>query len=239
MHGLHGIDKLQFLQNPSDLTLRMSNSATPEHRSDLSALSAQSLMCVRGDRTLFDNLNFSVDIGTCLHVIGANGSGKTSLLRIVCGLLRPEQGTLKWHRPDQHDNRSIYSDIAYVGHKDALKNELSAAENLSFYQQMNANEDDDLVDDYLGRLGLLASADLFAHQLSFGQRRRLAFARLLVKKFTLWVLDEPFTGIDTEGRELIEQLCLAHLNNQGMIILTNHQSLQSSTLKAHLQELIL
>ncbi|MCL4131290.1 UNVERIFIED_CONTAM: hypothetical protein GTU68_014949 [Idotea baltica] len=166
-------------------------------------------------------------------------SGKSSLLRILCGLLTADQGTVTWNNQSINNNSDYLNGLAYIGHKDALKNELTAVENLQFYQQCDNQSDDDLIDDYLERLGILACADLLAQQLSFGQRRRLAFARLQIKHYPIWILDEPFTGIDQSGRELIEALCLAHCQQGGIIILTNHQSLRETSLEPHLQELML
>lgn len=214
-----------------------SEKSTPDNSKH--RLVAINLSCQRGERKLFDELNLTVACGACLHVIGANGSGKTSLLRMLCGISRIELGEVKWNQKSISGNQNYFSQMAYVGHKDGLKNELSAAENLEFYQRLNAVNDQRQADQVLARLGILDCADLATFQLSFGQRKRLALARLLLVHSPLWVLDEPFTGIDQEGRELIEQLCVEHLTKSGMIILTNHQSLQSGPLGAFLQELSL
>ncbi|MCL4166618.1 UNVERIFIED_CONTAM: hypothetical protein GTU68_005914 [Idotea baltica] len=200
-------------------------------------LSATALTCVRSERTLFKSLDLSCTEGQCLHVIGANGSGKSSLLRILCGLLSADEGEISWNDNKILQNAKFQQNLAYIGHKDGLKNELTTAENLGFYQALVAPRNDDLIDDYLARMKILSCADQSVQALSFGQRRRLAFSRLLVKPFSLWVLDEPFTGIDQEGRDLIEQLCQQHLQDGGMIVLTNHQSLKNSALAPSLKEL--
>lgn len=177
--------------------------------------------------------------GQCLHLVGANGSGKTSLLKILCGINRPERGGVYWGGKPIESNAEFFRCSAYIGHADGLKNELTAAENLHFYHQLEGCVSEDMVDQHLADMEILQCADLTASNLSFGQRRRLAFARLLLPRFKLWILDEPFTGIDRQGRQLIEEICLRHLNNHGMIVLTNHQSLLQSRLAANLRELSL
>jgi heme exporter protein A len=187
-------------------------------QSDSPYLQAENVCCVRGERTLFVDLGFNLDAGQCLHIIGPNGSGKTSLLRILVGLSQPENGRICWQGESIANNPNYLSQSAYLGHKDGLKDELTAFENLRFYHQIENQNDEDLVDDQLAEMGILECADLTASKLSFGQRRRLAFARLLLGQFKLWILDEPFTGIDHQGRELIEGICLSHLKNGGAII---------------------
>lgn len=197
------------------------------------SLTAVGLKSVRGERTLFDGLDLSIKEKQCLHVVGANGSGKTTLLRIIAGINRADQGRVTWNS----SIGSVTENSAYLGHFDGLKNELSAAENLSFYHRLERLDNPRQIDDDLHRMGILACADLSVSKLSFGQRRRLAFARLLSANYKLWILDEPFTGIDYQGRELIEAICADHLQQQGMILLTNHQSLQESALAPFLIEL--
>lgn len=217
----------------------------PQPSTNLDSLTLQELDCVRGDKTLFRGLNSQLNAKQCLHVIGANGSGKTSLLRIIAGLAQPEAGQVLWNGESTASNNAFLQDSAFIGHKDALKNELTAIENLRFYQQLESpsygknshSDNESQLDDCLDKLEILHCADLTAQQLSFGQRRRLSFAKLLLKPYKLWILDEPFTGIDTNGRRIIENHCLEHLNNQGLIILTHHQSLQQSVLHDYLQEL--
>ena len=204
-------------------------------------LSVHALRCVRGERCLFDDLDFSLNAGQCLHLIGNNGSGKTSLLRIVAGLNYPQHGDVQWLGSsifsDSERRHEYFNSAAYLGHKDGLKNELTTTENLSFYRRLENTYDESLIDQDLARMGILEHAEVTANKLSFGQRRRLAFARLLHADFKLWILDEPFTGIDTQGRALIEQICVEHLASDGMIILTNHQSLAASAFIQHLKEL--
>ena len=202
-------------------------------------LKVSGLYCRRGERTLFENLSFTANPHDCLHVTGANGSGKTSLLRLICGISRISDGSLNWNDEDISQNTGFFADLAYIGHKDGLKNELTAVENLEFYQSLETAPDSARIDQVLKQMGILQCADLATFQLSFGQRRRLAFARLLLSEYPLWVLDEPFTGIDQAGRSLIETLCVNHLTSNGLIILTNHQSLQDSPVAAYLKEVAL
>lgn len=211
---------------------------------------AQKIAVARGDRLLLTDINFSLQASQLLRIVGENGSGKTSLLRIIAGLSEAESGTLRWldseqtshHHHEKNTSHYIsnYTDnIAYIGHRDGLKNTLSAIENLRFYQQLHQDatsaergvvNDTNESERLLHQLKLLDHADVLAGSLSFGQRRRLAFARLLLASQPLWLLDEPFTGIDIEGRTLIESICEQHLQAGGMIIMTHHGSLDGSLL---------
>ena len=201
-------------------------------------LTVNNLHCTRGDRRLFNGISIDVSSGQCLHIIGANGCGKSSLLRILSGLNTPDDGTVLWNESSIKANQQYLRDSAFIGHKDALKNELSAIENLRFNQQLNAqsSKDENQLDDCLSQMQILQCADLTAQQLSFGQRRRLTFANLLLRPFKIWILDEPFTGIDKNGRGIIENICLEHLKAGGIIVLTHHQRLTESTLRDFLIE---
>lgn len=203
-----------------------------------SLLTVSALSCARGDNLLFANLGFALAEGECLHVIGANGSGKTSLLRIVAGLSQATHGNVAWHAQDVHKSLEYKSESAYIGHLEGLKPELTAFENLRFALQLDQTpHTSKSIDQDLKTMGILQCADLFANQLSFGQRRRLAFARLLHSSAKLWILDEPFTGVDDQGRQLIESLCAEHLSKGGCILLTNHRSLKTTSLGTYLREL--
>lgn len=197
------------------------------------------LACIRGERVLFDDLSFQIDPSECVHIIGANGSGKTSLLRMIAGLNNADSGIIRFFSASKSPSEDLRPNLAYLGHSDGLKTELSAYENLSFYANLVStiqSIDASQIDQLLHRMGLLACADLITAQMSFGQRRRLAFARLLIAPKQLWILDEPFTGIDHDGRALIEALCVQHLSAGGSIILSNHQDLSSSQLAPFLSK---
>jgi len=199
-------------------------------------LTLENLSCTRGDNLLFEDLNLTLQAGECLHLTGPNGAGKTSLLRIVCGLMPSDSGNVRWKGEDASSNEAFAQQCFYLAHKDALKNELTAIENLRIIQALEGTVDEDALDDALAKMQILSCADLPVQALSFGQRRRLAFAKLLIIDRELWILDEPFTGIDKNGKVLIENLCIEHLKGQGSILLTHHQKLESTPLNDYLKE---
>ena len=189
-------------------------------------LELQSVACARGERRLFSDLTLTLAPGQLLRVTGANGSGKTSLLRMLCGLLAPAQGQVLWLGQSIEDARDEYHrQLVYLGHAAALKDELSALENLltscvlggtqaTVPQAMLA----------LSQAGLRGREHLPARVLSQGQRRRAALARLvLVADAPLWVLDEPFNALDTAATQWLLDLVTQQLARLGMVVLTSHQ----------------
>lgn len=191
-------------------------------------LSATHLACVRGERSLFHSLDFQVERGECLHVQGANGVGKTSLLRIVCGLAQPAQGQVLW---DGQDTRRLgeawHGELLFLGHQHALKEDLSARENLSLGARVEGQTlDEDRLQAALRRLGLQDCEDLPVRHLSQGQKRRVALTRLLTRRAALWVLDEPLTALDSTATGLIGELLDEHLARGGLALLTSHQPLR-------------
>ena len=195
-------------------------------------LHIENLSCLRGENLLFEGLQFDVSEKQLIRITGANGSGKTSLLRIICGLSEAEKGQVLWRNQTINQSEQFRNELGYIGHRDGLNNQLTAFENITFYQQLHSQQriGEQQFDECLHKLGILHCADRSVYKLSFGQRRRLAFARLLIANKKLWILDEPFTGIDVEGRKLIEMLCDEHLQNSGLIIMTNHGSLRGTVL---------
>ena len=189
-------------------------------------LSVDALACVRGERRLFADLSFTLAPHTLLAVRGANGSGKTSLLRMLCGLLSPAAGSIAWNGNDIHAAREEYcAHIAYVGHLNGVKDDLSGLENLSFAARtagiITSTENADAA---LRELGLDGFQCLPCKNLSQGQRRRVALARLcLSASRPLWVLDEPFTALDAAALALMQGLLEMHLQRGGMVVLTTHQ----------------
>jgi len=189
-------------------------------------LEAIDLECRRGDRLLFTGLALRVAAGACLHVAGENGTGKTSLLRILCGLMAPGAGTVRWEGEDIRRLREAYWDqLAYVGHLNGVKDDLTAAENVHIAAVIAGwAADDATVLAALGSFGLAGFEDRPARTLSQGQRRRVALARLhCARAARLWILDEPFTALDARGVAALSELIGAHLARAGSVVFTTHQ----------------
>ena len=190
----------------------------------ISSLTAEKLTCVRGERRLFDSLNFRVRAGQALAVEGANGAGKTSLLRLIAGFLAPASGRLvvKISDRESDDAEERGKLVGWLGHQDGLKPQLTVAEQLDFFAALYRGKADAAV---LEQVGLARQADLPCRYLSAGQRRRLALARLLVSRRPLWLLDEPFAALDTSGQALVAHLMALHCGEGGIIIAATHEPL--------------
>jgi heme exporter protein A len=189
-------------------------------------LRAVNLACVRGRRRLFQGLSFRVEPGEAVWVTGPNGSGKTSLLRIVCTLLAPESGEVLWHEtPARELGERFLDELLYIGHAAAVKDDLTALENLHFSLALRGvNLGEAALVCALDAFGLSGCHGLAARALSQGQRRRLALARLkLGAGQDLWVLDEPLAALDMAAVELVRAEVVAHLARGGCVILTSHQ----------------
>jgi heme exporter protein A len=187
-------------------------------------LEAAGLECVRQQRVLFAGLSFALRGRELLRVAGANGSGKTSLLRILCGLLSPQAGEVRWNGAPIQDLREEYArNIVYLGHAPAVKDDLSAAENLAIACRLaGMRVAAESVSDALVRFGL-SGAEL-VKRLSQGQRRRAALARLwLSASIPLWLLDEPFTALDAAGVAMLRGLIEEHIERGGAVVYSTHQ----------------
>jgi heme exporter protein A len=182
-------------------------------------LSAADLTCRRGGRALFSGLDFSLAAGEALVVTGRNGSGKSSLLRLVAGLLRPDAGRISFEGGDPE--LGIAEQAHYLGHHDALKPSLTAGENLRFWSAWLGPAENPF-DGALRQLGLQDLAGLPAAYLSAGQKRRLSLARLLTVHRPLWLLDEPTAALDAEGQARLADLMQAHLARGGLLLAAAH-----------------
>lgn len=193
---------------------------------DSPTLEVRALECVRGERQLFTGIDFTVPPGAALQVAGPNGAGKTSLLRIVCGLSLPESGTVLWDGAETRRARLAFCrELAYVGHAAGLKDELTPLENLAITRACAAAPGLDAAT-ALDRVGMSHAMRQRCRDLSAGQRRRVALARLLAVEARLWVLDEPLTAVDADGFRMFEEILAAHLARGGVVLFTSHQSLR-------------
>ncbi|NMM05031.1 cytochrome c biogenesis heme-transporting ATPase CcmA [Polaromonas sp.] len=203
-------------------------------------LQAFELICTRGDRQLFNNVNFEIHPGEALRVAGTNGSGKTSLLRMLCGLASPAAGEVRWSGRNIRSVREEFaSQLLYMGHANGVKDDLTAWENVVVAATLSGNSVT-RTDAYqaLDQLGLGKAADLPTRALSQGQRKRVALARLPLGMATpLWILDEPFTALDQKA---VTELCGTlnhHLAHGGMVIYTTHQEIELTAQRTQLLDL--
>lgn len=187
------------------------------------ALEGINLSCIRDDRVLFESLNFKLPPGQTLLLEGKNGSGKTSLLRILCGFREADEGQILWCGVAIDDSQ-YHADMAYVGHLDGVKKELTVLENLKVSLALGAPGAYS-IQQALAKVKLSGYDDALVQTLSAGQKRRLSLARLLITHNVLWILDEPFTSLDKQGIALIETLMTEHCANGGMIVLTSHHDI--------------
>lgn len=190
-------------------------------------LAARGLACARGERTLFTGMQFDLRAGQLLLVRGGNGRGKTSLLRLLCGLAQPLAGEIRWRDLGIQSAREDYHrEMAYVGHLNGIKDDLNPLENLRMAAGLAGRRLDlGAARQTLSDLGLGRCLDLPTRVLSFGQRRRVALAGLLTAGVLLWILDEPLTGLDVHGVALVEDLLREHVIGGGMVVMTTHQPL--------------
>jgi len=178
------------------------------------ALSVNNLLCIRQEHVLFANLSFDLAWGNLLQVIGPNGCGKTSLLQILCGLLTPNQGTL------QGCDKNT---LIYVGHKLGVKDNLTVGENLRLSQLNTRKKNARSITEACGLMKLTDLKDEFCRDLSMGQKKRVAIARLILSDVPLWILDEPFASLDNEGAEVLSDLISKHILKGGVAVLASHQ----------------
>src|ERR1700735_1934396 len=180
----------------------------------------------RGDRHVLKGVSLELERTQLMHVSGPNGTGKTTLLRVICGLLRPEQGKVSWRgRPISAVRDDYQANLAYASHEPALKGDLTALENLRFAVGLKRRVSPGELRASLEQTGVGACADLPARVLSAGQRRRVAMARVLAMNAPLWLLDEPFTNLDAAGTGLLMSLLQSHAQGGGSALVVAHQEL--------------
>jgi len=190
-------------------------------------LEAINLGCIRGERRLFQDVNFSLEPGTFLQLQGPNGSGKTSLLRIICGLLAQVEGEIRWQGENIRSlGEDFFTAVTYLGHRNGVKDELTALENLRVSNALNGVEISvNKARSVLKQMGLGGRELLPARLLSEGQRRRVALARLVVCNTSVWLLDEVLTSLDKTATLLVKSLIEEHLTNGGIAVVATHQEL--------------
>jgi heme exporter protein A len=202
-------------------------SITHHNDSNIPLLSATSLTCIREDRVLFDELNIEINAGDIVQVEGPNGSGKTSLLRILAGLSQPFEGDIYFNQQlINKASEEFHQNLLYLGHLVGVKGAMNTQENLAFNLALHGFNNDKLdLKNTLAKVNLSGFEDALASHLSAGQHRRISLARLYQSTARIWILDEPFTAIDKQGVYDLEQLFKAHIDQGGCIVLTTHQDL--------------
>ncbi|NIY84826.1 cytochrome c biogenesis heme-transporting ATPase CcmA [Vibrio hepatarius] len=191
-------------------------------------LEVSQLTAIRDERILFESLSFTIDTGELVQIEGRNGTGKTTLLRIVTGLGDRDNGEIFWNGENIESNRDVYhEDLLFLGHSTGVKRELTAYENLRFYLNIHSKTpvSKEQIYNALTKVGLAGREDVPVAQLSAGQQRRVALARLWLSQHKLWILDEPLTAIDKQGVKVLESLFLNHAEQGGIVVLTTHQDM--------------
>ncbi len=192
----------------------------------ISTLSANNLTLIRGERCLFEGLDFAVKSGELLILEGRNGCGKTSLMRAIAGMLSLETGEIFWNdEPVRKQRQSFHGSLVWLAHRTGLKGDLNMLENLQFERSLRQQSNRDSESVYQ-RLGIERLRKLPLRSLSAGQQRRVSLARMLLADVPLWMLDEPFTNLDREGRKLVMELVEEHLTAGGLCVMAAHQDVE-------------
>lgn len=192
----------------------------------MSLLAAQDLHLWRGELHVLRGLSLNVDAGRCLQVTGINGSGKSTLLRALAGLLPLESGTISWRGHDtRRDPHAFHGELAWLGHGTGLKGDLSAPENLRYSAGLRRAFSARDIDAALARVGFPHDDGRLVRQMSAGQQRRVALARVLLLEAPMWLLDEPTSNLDTQGQHMFGQILSTHLERGGAAVVATHWTL--------------
>jgi heme exporter protein A len=202
-------------------------------------LTLSKLGCTKGGRQLFKDVDSTLHAGHWLYVTGANGVGKTSLLRMLCGLAPVEDGQILWNNtPIGSQRESFRQDLCYLGHLNALQESMSVQDNLMFTSALaGLSLDAQRAKSVLAGFGLKGRAHQLVRHLSQGQKRRVALTRLTLSRARLWVLDEPYVAMDEAGIHLLSELIANHLDQGGLAVITSHQRVPVGAHPAQLLEL--
>lgn len=229
LSALRRVDPVGKIEGNVPENMTTQPTASPQSADYKTLLAATDLASVRGERTLFADLNMHVRAGEVWQIEGPNGAGKSSLLRILTGLLAPQAGQIQFRgEPIQNCREAFHAELLFIGHKAGVKAELTAIENLEFYAAVQGQPISAPPYELLEKVGLVGLEDIPAQRLSAGQQRRIALARLWLTDAPLWILDEPFTALDVSGIALLEARFAEHVAAGGAIILTSHQAVSSA-----------
>jgi len=195
------------------------------HAANPIALDVVDIECLRGDALIFEHLSFSVSAGRVVQILGANGSGKTSLLRMLSGLATPTAGDILWHGEPIRESARFHEQLIYQGISVGFSVSLTVRENLEYALAIAARGAQASTARALARVGLTRYHGTLFGRLSSGQRQRVALARLLLVPAQIWLLDEPLTALDRAGKELLEEMLLGHVESSGIALVATHQPL--------------
>ncbi|WP_281648246.1 cytochrome c biogenesis heme-transporting ATPase CcmA [Parendozoicomonas sp. Alg238-R29] len=194
--------------------------------SQLPFLSVSGLTCERDERILFESLDFTLSVGEILQVSGPNGAGKTTLMRVIAGLSLDFRGQINWcNQPVEDDRPGFQSSLLYMGHQPGVKSTMTPEENLQWAMGLHRSLTREEIWGALEKVKLRGYEDVPCYQLSAGQNRRVALARLFLAKQKLWILDEPFTAIDKLGVAELEQTLVDHASSGGLVMMTTHHEM--------------
>ncbi len=194
---------------------------------DISELRADTLCYEINDKLIIDGVSFSVKSGEMLFIEGSNGSGKTTLLRILSGLMQADEGQITWNGKSIEEDRIEFNQqLTYLGHSTGVKAELSTLENINFFSALSGLPQKENSQAAIEWVGLKGYEDSPGRHLSYGQQRRIALTRLLMEPSQLWILDEPFAGLDKKMISALETRFKDHVDNGGLLVLTSHQHVE-------------